>query len=126
MMPAITDTFNSFNMIGWYGSAYLLAISTTYPIFVCLYPLSTTTWAGRGLAPLLLVSIALFGTGNIRSYLSTGGGSILIGRVLSGVGAAGSLSGIAFLLKTIFRATMHKSVPLLALTYAISFFIGPM
>jgi hypothetical protein len=125
-MPAITDTYNSIGLIGWYGSAYLLAFGMSYPTFARSYPKSCTIWDGKGLLLPLLSCVTGFGVGAIFCYAIEDGRYIFAGRVLSGIGAAGSISGIIFLNNVLYTKREYRTNAFLLSQHALWRFVGPM
>src|SRR5689334_1298348 len=122
----MTDEFKSLPLLGWYGSAYLLAFGTSFPLFTSLQLPCAQRWHGRPFALMLLASIASFCAGNICCYLASNGVMIAFGRALCGCGAAATLSGIVFLLETIFPKTRYKYASILLGLHGTSRFVGPL
>ena len=56
-IPAITNTFDSIQDIGWYGSAYMLTCAVFSPLFGKIYQLYDTKWS-------YLASIGIFEIGS--------------------------------------------------------------
>lgn len=56
-IPAITNTFNSIDDIGWYGSAYMLTCAICNPLYGKIYQLYDTKWT-------YLVAIIIFEAGS--------------------------------------------------------------
>lgn len=57
-IPAITNTFQSIEDIGWYGSAYMLTCAIFNPLFGKIYQLYDTKWT-------YLASIVVFEVGSV-------------------------------------------------------------
>jgi hypothetical protein len=125
-MPAITDTYNSIGLVGWYGSAYLLAFGMSYSTFARLYPMFCKRFDGKGFLLPLLSCMIYFGVGAIFCYAIRDGRYILAGRVISGVGAAGSISGITFLNDVLYTKRKYRMNAFLLSQYALWRFVGPM
>jgi MFS family permease len=130
IMPDITDTFDSLHLIGWYGSIYFLAISATFPLFVKLYPTTCGMQKGRGLPVVLLTSSLTFGSGLMCCCFASNNVSMLVGRALCGIGAAGITSGITFIMEEALVTRTAKRqmtmIDILLLTLALSRFVGPL
>lgn len=85
-IPQITNEFHALNEIGWYGSAYLLTTCAFQPIFGRLYSHCSAKWT--------YVSATLWFTiGSVISASAPSSSFLVVGRAVSGVGAAGLLSG---------------------------------
>ncbi|KAH8731769.1 hypothetical protein GQ44DRAFT_800298 [Phaeosphaeriaceae sp. PMI808] len=90
LMPAVTDDLNSLFLMGWYGNVHLLAYAIAYFPFTKLYPASYRLQRGKGVGILLLTTIIISGSGDMCCYLISGAVGFPLGRVLNGLGAAGS------------------------------------
>ncbi|KAL2065201.1 hypothetical protein VTL71DRAFT_2870 [Oculimacula yallundae] len=118
-IPRITTDFHHIEDISWYGSAYLLTEMAFQPTFGRLYTLFEAK-------PLYLISIIIFEAGSILCAASPNSASLIIGRAISGAGAAGLLCGSL----TIFgRSVPLKKRPfgmaLITSMYGIAGVIGP-
>ncbi|PGH27911.1 hypothetical protein AJ80_00461 [Polytolypa hystricis UAMH7299] len=84
-IPALTSEFQAFSHIGWYSSAYLLALLSCQLICARL---------GRYFEPKLfyMLSVVIFEIGSILSAASPNSAVFILGRAVSGVGAAGITS----------------------------------
>jgi len=101
-IPKITTVFNSLDDVGWYGSVYLLTVTSFQPSFGKLYKILNSKLV-------YLTCIFIFEgmpTSNDLSFVwhATGAGSVLcaaapnssvfiLGRAIAGLGAAGLLQG---------------------------------
>ncbi|KAI0881985.1 putative MFS multidrug transporter [Annulohypoxylon maeteangense] len=86
-IPQITDTFNSKDDIGWYGTAYLLTNCSFQLVFGKLYkflPVKTT----------FLASLLLFEVGSALCGAAPNSIAFIFGRVIAGLGAGGVLPGV--------------------------------
>ncbi|KAF1941189.1 hypothetical protein EJ02DRAFT_209075 [Clathrospora elynae] len=129
IVPAITDTFNSMHLIGWYGSAYLVIIGLAFQVFNNIYPISCRIWGGTGLLVFKFASFLSFEGGSLCCYLASNGASVLLGRVFCGIGVAGIFSGITSCLADKYPPhgkSRHSRIAVLFLTYALSRFVGPL
>jgi len=93
-IPAITTQFHSIPDIGWYTGAYLLPIMALQPSFGKIYTFFSIKYV-------LLCALLLFETGSLISALSPNSPVFILGRVVSGIGAAaifggGSMSTFSF------------------------------
>lgn len=86
-IPRITNEFNSFNDVGWYGGAYLLTCCALQLLFGKLY----TLWP---LKLVLMSSVVIFELGSLIAGAAPNSAAFIIGRAISGVGAAGIFTGV--------------------------------
>ncbi|KAJ5412591.1 MFS general substrate transporter [Penicillium crustosum] len=85
-IPNITDEFNSFEDVGWYGSAYLLTCCAFQLLFGKLYKLFPVRIV-------FLASILVFEVASAICGAAPNSVAFIIGRAICGVGAAGILTG---------------------------------
>lgn len=85
-IPIITDEFNSLDDVGWYGSAYLLTCCAFQLLFGKLY----TLFSVKGV---FLTSIVLFEAASALCGAAPNSIAFIIGRAVSGIGAAGIFAG---------------------------------
>ncbi|OQE39277.1 hypothetical protein PENCOP_c007G02408 [Penicillium coprophilum] len=85
-IPKITDEFDSFDDVGWYGSAYLLTCCAFQLLFGKLYKLFPVR-------PVFLASILVFEVASAICGAAPNSVAFIIGRGICGVGAAGILAG---------------------------------
>ncbi|MCJ1309676.1 hypothetical protein MMC25_003336 [Agyrium rufum] len=107
-IPHITATFHRLDDVSWYGSAYLLTEIAFQPTFGRLYKLFDHKI-------LYLISILIFEGGSILSAASPTSAALIIGRAISGAGAAGLLCGSLAIFGRI-------NLPAGAVTFALAFF----
>ncbi|KAF5715724.1 multidrug resistance protein fnx1 [Fusarium mundagurra] len=86
----IASEFNSLRLLSWLATAYLISNAATQPIAGRL-----TDIFGRRLG--LILSNLLFAIGNLVCGLSTNHYSMIIGRIIAGVGGGGLISIATFL-----------------------------
>jgi len=85
-IPRITDEFDSLPDVGWYGSAYLLPCCAFQLLFGKIY----TYYAVKAV---FLTSILLFEVGSALCGAAPSSTAFIIGRAISGMGAAGIFAG---------------------------------
>lgn len=85
-IPQITDDFNSLTDVGWYGSAYLLTCCALQLLFGRIY----TFFSIKGT---LLTSVLLFEAASALCGAAPNSAVFIVGRAISGVGAAGIFAG---------------------------------
>ncbi|CAG8893347.1 unnamed protein product [Penicillium egyptiacum] len=85
-IPKITDEFNLFDDVGWYGSAYLLTCCAFQLLFGKLYKLFSVRIV-------FLASILVFEVASAICGAAPSLKAFIIGRAICGVGAAGIFAG---------------------------------
>lgn len=85
-IPKITDHFKALDDVGWYGSAYLLTTCAFQLFFGKLYTFFSIKYV-------YLAAIFIFEIGSVISGAAPTSVALIIGRAVSGVGAAGIFSG---------------------------------
>jgi MFS family permease len=91
-MPAITDKFNSLAQIGWYGSAYLLAMCLGYLVFHPSY--TDLVSQPTNFASMHFTSFVFFELGSLLCGFASNSVMILAGRAITGIGAAGGIISV--------------------------------
>ena len=87
VIPNISDSFNSLTDVGWYGSSYLLAMCAAQ------LPLGKI-YKDFAFKPIILGSLLVFEVGSIVQASSMTSAAFIVGRVIAGIGGAGSLQGV--------------------------------
>lgn len=119
-IKGLESTFNEFSKIGWVTSAYMLPASVFALIWGRLGMLF-----GRRIC--LLISIFLFELGSLVSAVAPSMDAFIIGRAITGIGAAGIQTGALIVISEI--SPVHKRGLLLAgvtLSIVPSAVIGPL
>ncbi|KAJ5671166.1 hypothetical protein N7507_000293 [Penicillium longicatenatum] len=101
LTPIITDHFHALNYLGWYQVAYLLAQSATMLIYGQLYSFYS-------MKTLYMASFSVFVAGSVLSAVAPTSAVFILGRALSGLGAAGILAGMNIIVA---RTTSLKQRP---------------
>ncbi|KAI0594167.1 major facilitator superfamily domain-containing protein [Biscogniauxia sp. FL1348] len=85
-IPPITTEFRSLADVAWYGSAYMLTLTTFQPLFGNL---------NKFFNPKIvyMISLSIFEVGSIISAAAPGSDALIVGRAVLGLGAAGLLQG---------------------------------
>ncbi|GMF79242.1 unnamed protein product [Aspergillus oryzae] len=85
-IPKITDQFKSLEDVGWYGSAYLLTTCALCLTFGKLYTFYSTKWV-------YLTALFVFELGSLICGIAPNSLTLIVGRAIAGLGAAGLFSG---------------------------------
>ncbi|CAO2647190.1 Nn.00g081120.m01.CDS01 [Neocucurbitaria sp. VM-36] len=118
-IPAITNTFDSIEDIGWYGSAYMLTCAIFNPLFGKIYQLYDTKWT-------FLASIVLFEAGSALCGAAPNSSALIVGRAIAGIGAAGIGCGaimITVLLIPLRKRPIYTSF--FGIAFGVSSVVGP-
>ncbi|KZF23703.1 MFS multidrug transporter-like protein [Xylona heveae TC161] len=119
-IPRITDQFHSLDQVGWYGSAFFLTVASFQ-----------STW-GKAykyfpLKPSFILTILIFELGSLICGVAKDSTTLIVGRAITGLGAAGVISGaytiIAF---TVEPAKRPAFTGILGATYGVASVIGPL
>ncbi|KAK5991776.1 MFS-type efflux pump MFS1 [Cladobotryum mycophilum] len=85
-IPRITDEFHSLNDVGWYGSAYMLTSSALQLLFGKFYTFWSMKW-------IFLSCVVIFEIGSLICGIAPNSITLIVGRAIAGVGAAGIFAG---------------------------------
>ncbi|KAI0101408.1 major facilitator superfamily domain-containing protein [Nemania sp. FL0031] len=85
-IPVITAEFNSIRDVGWYGSAFMLALSASQPLAGKSYTLFSQKY-------LFLTYIFVFEVGSLVCALAPTSKALIVGRAVAGLGASGLFAG---------------------------------
>ncbi|KAF9872395.1 major facilitator superfamily transporter [Colletotrichum karsti] len=96
-IPKITSDFNSLKDVAWYGSAYLFTQCSFQLLFGKLYAEYNIKW-------IFLAGLGIFEAGSVVCAAAPSSVVLIIGRAVSGAGAAGLMTGALIIIT--------KSVPL--------------
>ncbi|KAM0798243.1 major facilitator superfamily domain-containing protein [Usnea florida] len=118
-VPVITSQFHSIRDVGWYGSAFYIALCATQPLagktFI-LFPKRTV----------YLAYLGVFELGSLVCALAPISNALIAGRAVAGFGASGVFAGGFVLLTTIIP--LHKRAiwtGTMSSTFAIASIVGP-
>lgn len=119
-IPQITSDFQSLNDIGWYGSSYLIAQMALLPTCGRLYAFYNIKWV-------YCVSLMVFEVGSVVSAVAPNSMALIIGRAVSGMGAAGLVSGTTTILSyCVPLKKQAKLSPIILGLYSTGSAIGPL
>ncbi|TVY89931.1 MFS gliotoxin efflux transporter [Lachnellula willkommii] len=118
-IPHITDHFHSLDDIGWYATAYFLTVAATQSMWGKAYQFFNLK---KG----YLLSLFIFAIGSLISGVAPNSITVIIGRAITGVGAAGIFGGcftvMAFSVKPQRRPAFAG---ILSASFGIGTSIGP-
>ncbi|KAI1106530.1 MFS transporter [Jackrogersella minutella] len=92
-IPRITNEFNSLDDVAWYGSSYLFAVCALQLMFGKFYVMYPVKWV-------FLSGVVLFEIGSLIAGVSPSSAVLIVGRTVSGMGAAGIFAGAIIILAT--------------------------
>jgi len=85
-IPKITDEFHSLPDVGWYASSYLLTTAALQLLFGRFYTFFSIKYV-------FLIAIFIFEIGSLICGVAQNSVTLIVGRAVAGVGAAGIFSG---------------------------------
>jgi len=118
-IPAVTNEFNTFSSVGWYGSAYLLTSTCFQPLFGRLYsrfPIKYT----------FLTAFTLFELGSLICAVAQDSTTFIVGRAIAGLGMSGAYSGTMIIVTLI--SPVEKRPVMMSMvggSYGMGACIGP-
>ncbi|KAJ7738153.1 ABC transporter [Mycena metata] len=119
-LPRIASDFNAFPLQGWVATSFVLTESTFLLFFGQMLRLFPAKW-------ILVSTVGIFEIGSIMCAASQNMGTLIAGRTISGVGAAGMFVA---LLQVLSQATRLEDRPkymgMLGGVFGISQIIGPL
>lgn len=118
-VPVVTNDFNSFSDVGWYGSAYLLTATAFQPLFGRLY-------TSFSLKYVYLLSLFIFEVGSLICGVAQDSPTFIVGRAIAGLGSAGGYAGSMIIINIVAPLqTRPLLTSLLGGVYGIGATIGP-
>ena len=85
-IPRITSCFDSLDHVAWYGSSYLFTTCALQLIFGKLYGFYPLKWV-------FLIELLIFEVGSLICGIAPSSNTLIVGRSIAGVGAAGLSTG---------------------------------
>ncbi|KAI9689822.1 MAG: hypothetical protein M1822_009704, partial [Bathelium mastoideum] len=119
-IPDITDEFNSFDDIGWYGSSYLLTFCAFQLTLGRVYTFYSPKWV-------FLCLIGIFEVGSIVCAAAPNSVAFIVGRAVAGLGSSGIVSGAVTILLSTFPLRKRPMVQgSFGAVFGISSVVGPL
>ncbi|OQE08413.1 hypothetical protein PENVUL_c010G02443 [Penicillium vulpinum] len=118
-IPKITDEFHSLNQVAWYGSAFFLTLGgfqSTWGKVYKYFPLKYS----------LLLSVFIFELGSLICGVAPSSTTLIIGRAIAGLGAAGISSGAYTLVGFMEPKKRPTLIGLIGTSYGVAAAIGPL
>ncbi|KAH8592860.1 major facilitator superfamily domain-containing protein [Bisporella sp. PMI_857] len=119
-IPKITDQFHSLSQIGWYGSAFfvtLAAFTSPWGKLFKYFPLKRT----------YLAAVFVFELGSLICAVAQNSTTLIVGRAIAGLGAAGLATGSYILVAFLAPPPKRPAyLGILGATYGVSAVIGPL
>ncbi|KAI1750141.1 MFS general substrate transporter [Xylaria castorea] len=118
-IPAITKEFNSFDDVAWYGSSYLFAVSALQLLYGKLYTTNSVKWV-------FLFAVFILEVGSLVAGVAPTSNALIVGRTITGVGAAGIYIGaILIIVTTVPLRQRPIYTGILASTHGLASVVGP-
>ncbi|OBT80153.1 hypothetical protein VF21_00544 [Pseudogymnoascus sp. 05NY08] len=119
-IPRITDEFHSLSDVGWYASAFMLAGSAPILLFGKIYTFYSPKW-------LLLGAMGVFEIGNLICGVAPTSNTLIVGRAVAGLGAAGIFTGCVVGVQHVLPLQKRPmAMGLFGTVFAIASIIGPL
>ncbi|GAK67292.1 MFS general substrate transporter [Moesziomyces antarcticus] len=99
-IPEVSNQFNSFSDVGWYGSAYLLTSTCFQPLFGRLYSRFPIKWV-------FIAALTIFELGSLICGVAQDSTTFIVGRAVAGVGMSGAYSGTMIIVTLISPVQMR-------------------
>lgn len=85
-IPSITDEFQGLSDVAWYGSVFFMTIGAFQPMWGKIYKYFSLKYS-------YLAAIVIFEVGSLVCGVAPSSTTFIVGRAISGIGAAGIASG---------------------------------
>ncbi|KAH7381521.1 major facilitator superfamily transporter [Pyrenochaeta sp. MPI-SDFR-AT-0127] len=119
-IPKITEEFQSLDSVGWYASSFFLTVAAFQ-----------STWGKAykffDLKLVFLISIGIFEVGSVICGAAPNNEALIIGRALTGVGAAGVIGGSYCIVALAVPPQRRPAFTgIMGATYGVASVIGPL
>ncbi|KAF2747107.1 MFS transporter [Sporormia fimetaria CBS 119925] len=119
-IPQITSDFNSLNDIGWYGSSYLITQMSLLPTCGRVYTFYNVKWT-------YIALLLVFELGSAVCAVAQNSVTLIVGRAVAGVGAAGLLGGAAVIVSYCIALRKRAMfMGMISIVYGIGSVTGPL
>ncbi|KAF2276879.1 MFS general substrate transporter [Westerdykella ornata] len=119
-IPRITSDFNSLNDIGWYASAYRITQMALLPTCGRIFTLYDVKWS-------YTILLLVFEIGSVICAIAQNSVTLIVGRAVSGIGAAGSMGGAAIIVSYCLPLVKRPVLMgFISLVYGIGSILGPL
>ncbi|KAL4999867.1 major facilitator superfamily domain-containing protein [Aspergillus recurvatus] len=118
-VPVITSEFNSIGDVGWYGSAFYIALCASQPLTGKTFTLFSKKW-------MYLAYVLIFEAGSLICALAPSSPVLILGRAIAGFGASGIFAGGLVIVTTVIP--LHKRAiwtGTMNSTFVVASVIGP-
>ncbi|EER29954.1 Major Facilitator Superfamily protein [Coccidioides posadasii C735 delta SOWgp] len=118
-IPRITDDFKGINLVGWYASAYFIALACFQPFWGKVYPFFSIKYT-------FLLAVFIFDLGSLVAGVAPSSTVLIVGRAIMGVGGAGIASGGYAILGVVVRPKLRPVFTgFITTIYSIANVLGP-
>ncbi|KAH8799180.1 major facilitator superfamily domain-containing protein [Xylogone sp. PMI_703] len=119
-IPTITSHFNSLDDVGWYGSAFLIALCALQPTAGKIFQYFSLKWS-------YLIFLGLFELGSLLCGVAVSSNMLIVGRAVAGLGASGLFSGaLTIIAHTVPLETRPIFIGIVASSSQIANVLGPL
>ncbi|EHK22068.1 uncharacterized protein TRIVIDRAFT_216146 [Trichoderma virens Gv29-8] len=118
-IPKITDEFNSLDDMGWYGSSAFLTFAAFQTTWGKVFKYFNMKWS-------YALTIVIFELGSIVCAVAQNSTTLIVGRAIAGMGAAGLTTGTFVIIGyTVIEELRPAFMGVLGATYTLASFVGP-
>lgn len=119
-IPRITDDYQTIRDVGWYGSGYFLTFAAFQSAWGKVFKYFNMKYA-------FFTAVVIFSVGSLVCALAPTSMALIIGRALTGVGAAGVTNGVYTIIACIVPpAQVAMYLALVGMDFSIASVAGPL